>query len=464
MALTKVTYPMIEGAPANVLAFGADPTGTDDSTTAIQAALDSGGAIYFPSGDYKITSALNVTVQGTSISGTNITDCRIMQSTLDEAIFEIAVDDVEICNLSLDYSGTPTAGATVFNCTGANPYFHNFKINRCHQGLKLIGSIIGMFHDFKIYNFVSSGIYIDNSADLFFNNFIVDAITITNGSLGNIFINNFAEAICFNNGDVLNGFYSLQTAADVDVQGSVPAHNNFSNVYFDGSAQGCYLDKCYTTEFVNCWFSCGIDTPGYPGLNLRKTDALTFTNTRFNGCGSHGCNVSATASRTTFTSCQFLGNSRIAGSNVASGLFFAGNANNTTVLGCTFRNTYFAGTQKYGIEISNGCGQLTITNNNVQGNGTAGISLGSSLAGCVIDNNIGYNPVGGSVILVGASPFTYTAGPSPETIYISNGTVSLIVTQAVAAFTSTNKTVQLGPNESVQVTYSVIPDMIKVVH
>jgi polygalacturonase len=40
MSLTKVTYSMIQGTPANVLDFGADPTGSADSTTAIQAALD----------------------------------------------------------------------------------------------------------------------------------------------------------------------------------------------------------------------------------------------------------------------------------------------------------------------------------------------------------------------------------------------------------------------------------------
>ena len=42
MALTKVTYSMIKGAVANVLDYGADPTGNADSTTAIIAALASG--------------------------------------------------------------------------------------------------------------------------------------------------------------------------------------------------------------------------------------------------------------------------------------------------------------------------------------------------------------------------------------------------------------------------------------
>ena len=39
MSLTKVSYAMINGAPVNVLDFGADPTGTTDSYAAIQAAI-----------------------------------------------------------------------------------------------------------------------------------------------------------------------------------------------------------------------------------------------------------------------------------------------------------------------------------------------------------------------------------------------------------------------------------------
>ena len=40
MSLTKATYSMVEGAPANVLDFGADPTGVVDSTDAFNAALN----------------------------------------------------------------------------------------------------------------------------------------------------------------------------------------------------------------------------------------------------------------------------------------------------------------------------------------------------------------------------------------------------------------------------------------
>jgi hypothetical protein len=60
MALTKATFSMISGAVANVLDFGADPTGVASSSAAITAALASGAKqVYFPKGTYKTTSVIN---------------------------------------------------------------------------------------------------------------------------------------------------------------------------------------------------------------------------------------------------------------------------------------------------------------------------------------------------------------------------------------------------------------------
>lgn len=62
MALTKATFSMIDGAPVNVLDFGAVGNGVADDTAAIQAALDSappeGLKLYFPAGTYKTTAPL----------------------------------------------------------------------------------------------------------------------------------------------------------------------------------------------------------------------------------------------------------------------------------------------------------------------------------------------------------------------------------------------------------------------
>ena len=71
MALTKVSFSMIQGTVVNVLDYGADPTGSTDSQPAIQAAIDSlsttssasatgGGTVYIPAGKFKINSTLKI--------------------------------------------------------------------------------------------------------------------------------------------------------------------------------------------------------------------------------------------------------------------------------------------------------------------------------------------------------------------------------------------------------------------
>jgi hypothetical protein len=60
MALTKATYSMIAGAPANVNDYGAVGDGTTDDTAAIQAAIDTGFDVVFPNAAYKITAPLQV--------------------------------------------------------------------------------------------------------------------------------------------------------------------------------------------------------------------------------------------------------------------------------------------------------------------------------------------------------------------------------------------------------------------
>lgn len=77
MSLTKVSYSMIKGAPANVLDYGADPTGVADSASAITAALSASQYVYLPQGSYKINSAITLPpfarVVGAGINNTTIT-------------------------------------------------------------------------------------------------------------------------------------------------------------------------------------------------------------------------------------------------------------------------------------------------------------------------------------------------------------------------------------------------------
>jgi hypothetical protein len=69
MALTKVTYSMIQGSAINVLDYGADPTGATDSAAAIEVAILAAedNVLYFPDGEYLINTTIEVAVDNLTI-------------------------------------------------------------------------------------------------------------------------------------------------------------------------------------------------------------------------------------------------------------------------------------------------------------------------------------------------------------------------------------------------------------
>jgi hypothetical protein len=102
--------------------FGADPTGTNDSTLAIEnaiSALPNGGTIYFPPGTYKISSALpptnGIRFTGTSAFSTSIVSTASSIFTLQPATH---LDRIEIDHLSLTCTGYDIfSGANIARCT-----------------------------------------------------------------------------------------------------------------------------------------------------------------------------------------------------------------------------------------------------------------------------------------------------------------------------------------------------------
>jgi len=135
MSLTKVSYSMIQGGCANVLDYGADPTGTTDSTTAIQAAVNASGAIYIPSGTY-LVSANIYTPSDKIIYGDGATS--ILKVSADNVVVlgnygleATALDNISICDLTIDGGGQTTNIYTGYkSCIGI--YYSNasnIKIN-----------------------------------------------------------------------------------------------------------------------------------------------------------------------------------------------------------------------------------------------------------------------------------------------------------------------------------------------
>jgi hypothetical protein len=116
---------MIDGAPANVLDFGADNTGVADSSSAINSAIASGAKyIYLPAGTYKCNSAISLKA-GVSIFGdgklASIIDYRGTTNALvaNEGISYVSYEKFGITNAN---NSNSSVSGMVFNygCSRAN--------------------------------------------------------------------------------------------------------------------------------------------------------------------------------------------------------------------------------------------------------------------------------------------------------------------------------------------------------
>jgi hypothetical protein len=185
---------------------------------------------------------------------------------------------------------------------------------------------------------------------------------------------------------------------------------------------------------------------------------VQFMGCRFFNCGTSGAYVESDANAATFQNCTFEAN----GQNAAAAGLTVTAATLIKIIGCTAKlGTYGTPNQTYGLSLNGAC--TGIAQGNTLSGSTGPLFQGVTGAGFRILDNVGYNPVGGGPITVGASPFAYTAGPVPEEVYVSAGTV----TQISHSGTSTGLTAgtfSLGPNEVLTVTYSSVPTMKKAIH
>jgi hypothetical protein len=104
MSLTKATYSMIEGAPINVLDYGAVGDGIANDTAAITAALATGASVYFPEGTYK-TGQQTLSTAGQTLFGAGEKSI-ILASTAGVNLFVVTANYVTIRDLRMNGAET----------------------------------------------------------------------------------------------------------------------------------------------------------------------------------------------------------------------------------------------------------------------------------------------------------------------------------------------------------------------
>lgn len=139
MALTKVSYSMIEGAPANVLDYGAVGNGIANDSNAVQAAINTGRRVRFPAGTYLI----NVTIANKTILEGDGSTATIVKP-YDPAIAAMTYTQVggdwsyhsEVRNIGFTGIGTKTGVGFTFGQTVPANYVAN---NEMANNVKFYG-------------------------------------------------------------------------------------------------------------------------------------------------------------------------------------------------------------------------------------------------------------------------------------------------------------------------------------
>lgn len=124
------------GLVYNVVAYGADPTGVADSTSAIQSAVSAAvanqGIVIFSNGIYKLTDT--ITISGTCYitsdgAGQGVT---LFQTTVSKSFFNISSSYVRITDLKMDFQGASATNAMIYRATPATAvYLSGIVIQRC---------------------------------------------------------------------------------------------------------------------------------------------------------------------------------------------------------------------------------------------------------------------------------------------------------------------------------------------
>jgi hypothetical protein len=267
MSLTKVSFSMITGAVANVLDYGADPTGVASSSAAITAALASGSkVVYFPQGTYKTTSTIvrppGVKLLGDGAIASLITaahNTSIVQtapSTFTGDVYN-SIEDLGFTNSS---SFSSTIGIELQNLN--QPSIKRVRVTGGPKvGIRLIYVLNGEFEEITVTDCTDTGIYLYSTG-------------LATGTNRNVFQ-------CVNNTycnlgivvDVAGGLSTVFNDVAIEASTSYPVQISnceqatFNGLYLEGNAQSINILGGNTITFRDCFNVSAIPFIKVAGFN-----------------------------------------------------------------------------------------------------------------------------------------------------------------------------------------------------
>jgi Pectate lyase superfamily protein/Right handed beta helix region len=327
-----------------VTMFGADPTGTADSTTAISTAITgaaNAGVVYLPAGTYKLTSALAM--------GSGVTLCgdgpgaTILHQTSTTAngvsITGTTVASVQVRDLRLNGPGSGTGyGIYASANSGANPVVQM------------------VLRNLIVYDFGSHGVYAQNAIES-----IADNVQSVN-NLGRGFYLSEGTSV------TLLGCYANYNTSERGYYLVSMAYSALVGCAADGNAIGYELYECDTVTIMNS--GAEVTAAGSSGLDGSSFKVNACTSTALRGCR--------------------------ATSNAAVGAYFTGTSTHCGLDGFT---ETAAGGATASIKISAGC-SVTVANYVT----ATAVSYASGTVAIISNNGYSFFPsieVGGEALFDG---------------------------------------------------------------
>src|SRR5712672_460311 len=462
---------------ATDVAYGADKTGKADSTTAILSACvaANGGPVFLPSGIYKVSSPLLLSVVGTQLwgAGAQSTILQPSASFLGSNVINITanycgVRDLSINGISANYASNPAADA--IQITGAqNVLIQNvsmYYINGWCIQSSASSSVRNKWTKFDnvFSTLCAKGMHVvgtaaNNNAAHVITNCILDQVATGSSNGDGYFIEDCYDIECSN----LECNISAGSGVAFHIKGrcaSIHLTNFVGGCDAPVSTGPACLIESGTNgtpaqiELANSVFETGsIGVSITAGTEISVTDCRLLSNT-FLGMG-----INSPSDTVIVKGCSFNGNGASAGSNhfdLQTDTF-----GNVMVIGCSFLTPTGTGA---------GQTQAAIDDSSVHAFFTYNIFLGTTIfqniAGIARANN-GFNPGGPQT-----APSVPASGTAIQNtfgfdcmVHIIGGTITAIAigrtsgSQTSTGLTSSaaGVTIFLAAQQWIKLTYSVAP-------